>query len=87
MAGGDSTDQHTADAATDTLEREVALSVRESTEAHLKDIDSALRRLDEGKYGKCEVCGVKIPDGRLEAKPEAAYCVDHQPPAVPDTAA
>ncbi len=77
-------DQHTADAATDTLEREMALSVQESTEAHIRDIDAALKRLDTGRYGVCEVCGTKIPAGRLEAKPEAAYCVEHEPAAIAD---
>ena len=76
-AGG--VDQHTADAATDTIEREMALSVQESTDGHMKDIDRALERLDKGKYGICEACGAKIPDGRLEAKPEASYCVEHEP--------
>jgi RNA polymerase-binding transcription factor DksA len=75
-------DQHTADAATDTVEREMALSVQESTEAHIRDIDAALARLESGTYGICEVCGTKIPEGRLEAKPEAAYCVEHEPPPI-----
>jgi len=73
-------DQHTADAATDTLEREMALSMREATEGHLRDLDRAERRLEDGTYGICAVCQKPIPDGRLEAKPEAEYCVEHEPP-------
>jgi DnaK suppressor protein len=80
-AGG--TDQHTADAAADTMEREMAFSVKESAEGHLRDIDRALERLEAGTYGRCEVCGIDIPEGRLEAKPEAEYCVEHEPPALP----
>ena len=82
-AGGDSAgiDTHTADAAADTMEREMALSVKESSEGHLKDVERALQRLEDGTYGRCPVCGVDIPDGRLEAKPEAEYCVEHEPPS------
>lgn len=76
-------DQHTADAATDTMEREMALSVKESTEGHLKEIDAALARIEAGTYGTCAVDGTPIPDARLEVKPEAEYCVEHEPPAVP----
>ena len=76
------TNQHTADAASETIEREVAFSIKESTEGHVKDIDRALQRLAAGTYGVCEVCRVKIPEGRLEAKPEAEYCVEHEPPAL-----
>ena len=72
-------DQHPADSATETLDRELDLSVRESAEAHLEDIDAALKRIDDGGYGTCEVCDQPIPDGRLEAKPEARFCVDHEP--------
>jgi DnaK suppressor protein len=35
----------------------------------------ALRRIDLGTYGACVDCGAKVPEGRLEAKPEAARCV------------
>ncbi len=80
MAG---TDQHTADAAADTMEREMALSVKESTEAHLADVRRAFTRLEDGTYGRCLVCDTPIPEGRLEAKPEAEYCVQHEPAALP----
>ena len=76
-------DQHTADAATDTMEREMALSVKESTVAHLKDVDRAVDRIADGTYGRCLVCDIEIPEGRLEAKPEAEYCVEHEPAALP----
>jgi RNA polymerase-binding transcription factor DksA len=76
-------DQHTADAATDTMEREMALSVKEGAVAHLKDIERAFQRIEDGTYGRCLVCEKEIPEGRLEAKPEAEYCIEHEPPAVP----
>jgi DnaK suppressor protein len=41
----------------------------------LRDIDSALRRLDEGVANVCGVCGQDIPDARLLAMPTAQTCV------------
>jgi RNA polymerase-binding transcription factor DksA len=72
-------DQHPADAASETYEREQAFSVVEMAEAGLRDVDMAAHRLDEGKYGICEVCGKPIDEARLEARPEARYCVEHAP--------
>ena len=76
-------DQHPGDIATDTLERELDLSVRESAQASLEDVDRAVHRLENGTYGICPVCDEPIPDERLEAKPEAEFCVKHQPSAGP----
>jgi len=39
-------------------------------------IEAALRRIDEGTYGKCLSCGKPISPGRLKALPEADRCVD-----------
>ncbi|GGM95606.1 RNA polymerase-binding transcription factor DksA [Thermopolyspora flexuosa] len=39
---------------------------------------SALKRLDEGTYGRCVDCGGLVPEGRLEARPEAERCVPCQ---------
>ena len=36
---------------------------------------AALARLDDDTYGQCVDCGHEIPEGRLEARPEAARCV------------
>ena len=44
----------------------------------LRDIDDALRRLDDGTYGLCVVCGRPIPDERLEANPTARYDAEHE---------
>ena len=43
----------------------------------LKDVDRALVKLDEGTYGRCDVCGRPIGAERLEAIPWAVRCVDH----------
>ena len=43
----------------------------------LRDVDIALKKLDEGTFGKCEVCGEEIAEARLEAMPAARYCINH----------
>jgi len=71
-------DQHQADMGTETFEREKDLSILEQVEAELADVEHALRRLDDGTYGTCEVCGRPIPEERLEAMPAARLCMEHQ---------
>lgn len=71
-------DQHQADMGTETFEREKDLSILEQVEAELADVEHALRRLDDGTYGTCEVCGKVIPDDRLEAMPATRLCLEHQ---------
>ena len=43
----------------------------------LSDVERALGKLDDGTYGKCEVCGEDIAEARLEAMPAARYCINH----------
>jgi RNA polymerase-binding transcription factor DksA len=40
-------------------------------------VQSALDRLENGRYGRCMVCDAVIDDERLEARPEAATCREH----------
>jgi RNA polymerase-binding transcription factor DksA len=70
--------QHSADVATETFEREKDFSILEQVEAELEDVERAMRRIDEGKYGQCEACGGAIGDDRLEAMPAARFCIAHQ---------
>ena len=41
----------------------------------LADVDRALEKVDEGSYGRCDVCGNPIGEGRLHALPWAVRCV------------
>jgi DnaK suppressor protein len=77
-------DQHQADMGTETFEREKDLSILEQIEAELADVEHAIRRLDAGDYGTCEVCGKPIPDERLEVMPAARLCLEHQAAAERD---
>ncbi|SFJ67052.1 transcriptional regulator, TraR/DksA family [Streptosporangium canum] len=43
-----------------------------------RSVLEALKRLDEGLYGLCADCGGPVPEGRLEARPEATRCVQCQ---------
>jgi RNA polymerase-binding transcription factor DksA len=70
--------QHPADVGSETFDRERDFSILEQVEAELADCEHALRRLDDGTYGRCEACGRQIDDVRLEAKPEARLCRDDQ---------
>ena len=71
-------DQHQADMGTETFEREKDLSILEQVEAELGDVEYAIRRLDDGTYGTCEVCGRPIDEARLEALPATRLCLEHQ---------
>ena len=71
-------DQHAADVASETFEREKDFSILEQVEAELADVERALHRLDEGTYGSCEACGTAIGDERLEAQPATRFCIAHQ---------
>lgn len=70
-------DNHMADMAGLTLDREVDYALEESSEQHLEEIDAALKRIDDGTYGRCVVGGEEIGEERLEAMPWASLCIDH----------
>lgn len=52
------------------------LPVEHSLETRLSEISKALKKIEEGKYGKCEKCGKPIPEERLSAIPEARFCIN-----------
>ena len=68
-------DQHSADLAAETFEREKDLGLKEGMENDLVEIDRALDRIRRGPYGYCVSCGAPILEGRLRAAPETELCV------------
>ena len=68
---------HMADVGTDNYEQEFTLGLMESERKNLREIDHALAKIQEGTYGTCEGTSKLIGRGRLEAKPEARYCVEY----------
>lgn len=69
---------HQGDAGSDAYDRDFALSVLAKEQDALYEIDQALRRVDRGVYGVCEMSGAKIPQARLEAIPFARLTVECQ---------
>jgi DnaK suppressor protein len=69
-------DQHMAETAAATLDREIDLTLQENARAALIQIDRALHKLENGSYGHCDKCGKPIGDGRLTIAPFATLCVD-----------
>ena len=67
---------HIADSATDTFMRELDEGLGENAERILEEIEGALRRIDDGTYGMCVVCGRPIGEERLGAVPYATLCID-----------
>jgi len=51
------------------------IALENTLEKRLQNIISALKRIDEGTYGKCEKCGGEIASKRLEVNPEATICM------------
>jgi DnaK suppressor protein len=71
-----SADQHLADTATETVDREIDYTLEEHDGRLLQAIDEALARVDAGTYGVCVNCGAQIPPERLEAMPWATLCIE-----------
>ena len=69
-------DNHLADIATETVDREIDYTLEGNAEQVLASIDAALERIDEGTYGICQTCGKPISEERLEAIPYATQCID-----------
>ena len=69
-------DNHLADSATATLNREIDYTLEENSEHVLAAIEEALSRIDAGTFGTCVRCGKAIAEERLEAIPYATRCID-----------
>lgn len=69
---------HMADMASDSYDRELSLNIASDEQKVIYEIDEALKRIEEGKYGKCLECNKKIPQKRLSALPYAKYCIQCQ---------
>jgi DnaK suppressor protein len=69
---------HQADAGSDAYDRDFALSLLSQEQDALYEIDQALKRIELGTYGTCEMSGKPIPHTRLEAIPFARFTVECQ---------
>jgi len=66
---------HMADMASDSYDRELSLNIAGEEQEIIYEIDDALKRMEEGKFGLCMSCDKKIPQKRLNAVPYAKYCI------------
>lgn len=71
-------DQHPADIASDLSDQDREAAAIEVVHAQQQEVEAALRRIEEGSYGRCVDCGQQLPEERLDARPEAARCVNCQ---------
>jgi RNA polymerase-binding transcription factor len=69
-------DNHLAETATATLDREIDYTLEENSTRMLGQIDAALKRIDDGTYGTCASCGQEVAAERLEAYPWAELCIE-----------
>ena len=69
-------DEHDPEGATIAFERQQVAALLESARRRLADVDAALARRAEGRYGICEGCGRPIAPERLAVRPSARTCID-----------
>ena len=68
-------DNHPADLGTDLYSLEMNLALKVHEQNKLNKLQHALKKIDDGTYGKCEHCGKEIDSERLETIPEANFCI------------
>jgi RNA polymerase-binding protein DksA len=71
-----SVDNHLADTATVTVDREIDYTLEENSEHVLREIDAALKRIEDGTFGACQTCRKPIESERLDLLPYATQCID-----------
>jgi DnaK suppressor protein len=70
--------QDAADAGSTLSETDRSEAILHSARSQRDEVLAALTRIQENAYGRCVDCGGDIPDGRLDARPDAARCVGCQ---------
>src|SRR6476646_7141768 len=75
--GAEDFDENFADSGQVAAEQGETRAIEASLADQLSDVDHALAKVDDGTYGRCEVCGQEIAEARLEAMPATRYCINH----------
>jgi DnaK suppressor protein len=70
--------QDSADAGSNLSETDRTEAILHSARGQRDEVLAALARIEENTYGRCIECGQEIPEGRLDARPDAARCVGCQ---------
>lgn len=68
-------DEHDPEGSSTAFERAHVAALLAQAQEHLAEVDRALARLDQGDYGRCEICGEPIAPERLAVRPAATTCV------------
>lgn len=66
------------DAASQSLDKEILFELSGNSHNTIGQIEAALRKIEKGIYGRCELCRQPIPKKRIKALPFARYCVHCQ---------
>jgi len=69
-------DNHPADMGTQLFDLEFGMALQVNEEYNIKEIEDALQRIENGSYGKCELCGKEIGEERLEIVPATRLCIE-----------
>ena len=75
---GEGYPQDSADAGSTLSETDRTEAILHSARGQRDEVLAALARIEDSSYGRCIDCGGDIPEGRLEARPDAARCVGCQ---------
>ena len=67
-------DNHPADVGSEVFERSKDFALREDSMIKMRSVDEALKNIEMGKYGNCDICGKEIGYGRLLALPRTTLC-------------
>lgn len=65
-----------AEQATESENDEVLVALEDETNATINNIKHALKRMEEGSYGTCAICGIEIPEERIKALPYTDKCFE-----------
>ena len=66
---------HMAELGSANFEQELTLSLLGSENNALGQIEAAIERIEDARYGQCQTCGLKVSESRLKAIPYAALCI------------
>lgn len=69
---------HMADIGSDNFEQEFTLGLIENEDQTLREIEEAIKRIDDGTFGVCQSCNKNIRKVRLKALPYARHCIECQ---------
>ena len=73
--GSNLDDEHDPEGSTIAFEREQLAALLAHAQAHLTEVDDALARLRDDRYGVCELCGNPVANARLAALPATRWCI------------